>query len=51
MLVGGFIPFEVIVSVNGAMIVAIIYLARQLGRANERISRLEGRLNGRPRER
>ena len=44
MPLAGFIPGDVIASVSGATIVAVVWLARQLGRANERIAKLEGKL-------
>lgn len=47
MIVAGFIPSEVIISINTAMLIAIVWLARAIWKLGERISRLEGRLNGR----
>ena len=46
-MVGAFIPGDVIAGGFGALVVAVIYLARTLARLGERVARIEGRLNGR----
>jgi hypothetical protein len=42
------IPGEVLASFSGVLLAAVIYLARQIARAEERIARLEGRMDERP---
>ena len=38
---------EALASVVGALAVAVVWLARQIARTQERVARLEGRINGR----
>jgi len=42
------VTVEILAGIVSAQLVAIVWLARQASKANERIARLEGRLNGRP---
>jgi len=40
-MLASFIPGDVILSVNGAIIVALVYLARVIALLRERVARLE----------
>jgi len=49
-VIGSTITVDVLATVVSALAVAVIWLARQISKADERIARLEGRLNGHPSE-
>jgi hypothetical protein len=42
------VTVDVLAGVVSTLVIAVVWLARQVSKATERIARLEGRLNGRP---